>query len=297
MSGVSAGDMARLAALTARVFPGRAPEAVERLGGMTNFTYAVTVAGAHYTFRLPGEGTEKLINRQDEKISNELACAVGIDAQLRYFDAATGEKVSDYIENAETLSPKSLREKRNIVDAARLLRTLHGCGQDTGVPFEVFDMAARYEGFIRDNGGSFYDDYDEVRRQVMAVKAEVDRLAAPKAPCHNDPLCENWVRSGEKLYLVDWEYAGMNDPMWDLADVSIEADYDADMDGLLLETYFGAAPPPQARYRFDANKVYLDFLWSLWGKTRAPFDGEVMEQYAVNRYRRLKQSLALIAAG
>ncbi len=59
----------------------------------------------------------------------------------------------------------------------------------------------------------------------MAIKDRMNKLAITKTPCHNDPLCENWLRDPKRIYLVDWEYAGMNDPLWDLADISIEAGY------------------------------------------------------------------------
>lgn len=292
MAAATPDEIKQLEDVASRVFPGETVDAAERLGGLTNFTYAVTLPSGKYVFRLPGEGTEALINRHDEKVSSELADRLGIDAKLIYLDAESGIKVSECIDQAVTMSPESMREHRNITDAARLLRTLHECGEDTGVPFQVFAMAARYEGIMRDNGVSFYDSYGKVRAAVMAVKEKVDRFEAPAVPCHNDPLCENWVRDPQRLYLVDWEYAGMNDPLWDLADVSIEAGYTAGMDALLLETYFGHAPDSTASYRFTANKVYLDFLWSLWGKTRVPYDGDVMEEYALNRYIRLQENLA-----
>lgn len=278
--------------LANELFSGETIECVERMGGLTNRTFAVTMPSGKYVFRLPGEGTEELIDRRDEKVSNELADKLGIDARLVYFDRTTGVKVSSYIEQAVTMSPESMREHGAIVESARLLRTLHTCGQDTGVKFDVFAMASRYEGIIRSKGVSLYGDYGRIADFVARIKNRVDRFGIPNVPCHNDPLCENWVRSPQRLYLVDWEYAGMNDPLWDLADVSIEAGYTADRDALLLETYFGEPPDEEARFRFIANKAYLDFLWSLWGKTRVPYDGDAMESYALARYTRLKDTLA-----
>ena len=264
---------------------------MERLGGLTNHTYAVSLPSGKYVFRLPGEGTEQLINRHNEKLSTELACELLVDAKLVFFDADTGVKISEYVKQAETMSPEKMREHNQLVDAARLFRVLHTCGRDTHVPFEVFEMAGDYEKIMIQNGVHFYDDYQIVREKVMKIKGEVDCLGAEKVPCHNDPLCENWVRSDERMYLIDWEYAGMNDPMWDLADLSIEAEYTAEMDAELLAAYFGRLPEQGEILRFQANQIYLDFLWSLWGKTRVPFDGEEMEQYALGRYERLKNSL------
>ena len=111
-----------------------------------------------------------------------------------------------------------------------------------------------------------------------------------KVPCHNDPLCENWVKSG-KMYLIDWEYAGMNDGMWDLADISIEAKYDAALDEQLLEAYFEREIDVNDRKHFLAAKIYVDYLWTLWAKARVPYDGQSMKDWALERYTRLKRNL------
>lgn len=266
---------------------------LERMGGLTNRTYKVTLDdGRIYVIRIPGEGTEALINREDERISTMLACEIGIDAELLYF-GEKGEKVTAYIQNAETLSPETLKKERNLVKAAKVLRTLHTCDRNTNVPFEVFDMASSYEKIIRDNEVTLYEDYPTVKASVMAVKQHIDSNGAVlRVPCHNDPLCENWVLDGNgRMYLIDWEYAGMNDGMWDLADVSIEAAFTDREDALLLSAYFDREPTQEEFDRFLANKLYLDYLWTLWGKTRVPFDGEPMEQYAQERYIRLKSNL------
>ncbi len=264
----------------------------QRLGGLTNRTYRVTASdGAEYVCRVPGEGTEQMIVRSDERVSTQLACRVGIDAELLYF-GDDGTKITRYIPDAVTMSPQTMGQPEHIRQAAEILRALHTCGEDTGVPFEVFQMADTYERVIRDNHVPLYDDYEQVKGQVMAIKQALEAgHARPLVPCHNDPLCENWVTSGDRMYLVDWEYAGMNDGMWDLADVSIEAAYDQEQDGMLLDAYFGRPVTDHEKRTFLANKLYLDYLWTLWGLTRVPYDGESMEQYALERYQRLKENL------
>ena len=266
---------------------------VQRLGGLTNHTYKVTLPdGRIYVIRLPGEGTEELINRKDEEVSTRLACSLGVDAELLFF-GQKGEKVTEYIENAQTMSAQFMQDEENLSKAAAVFRKLHTSGVDTKVPFEVFDMAASYEKIIRKNQVELYEDYAAVKSAVMEIKNHIDGDGAmQKVPCHNDPLCENWVMDGNgRMYLIDWEYAGMNDGMWDLADLSIEAALEPSQDRVLLRAYFDAEPTQAEFERFLANKLYLDFLWTLWGKARVPFDGEEMEQYAAGRYERLKTNL------
>ena len=265
---------------------------VERMGGMTNHSYHVFMDnGEDLVVRLPGDGTENLICRSDEKVSTELAVSLDIDSDLLYF-GEDGTKVSKYIEDAVTMSPESMRKKENILQAAGILKALHTCGADTKVPFEVFDMAANYEKIVMGNKVPLYMDYPNIKSKVMEIKDSIDRLTGvKKVPCHNDPLCENWVMGKDGLYLIDWEYAGMNDGMWDLADVSIEASYNEVQDRALLNAYFGRQETLDEKRRFLANKIYLDYLWTLWGLTRVFFDGEVMQSYADKRYVRLKTNL------
>lgn len=260
---------------------------VTRMGGLTNRTYKIDAEQGIFVVRIPGEGTEEIINRSDEKKSTELACSLGIDAKLYYFDGATGEKITDYVVDSITMNAELLRKPENIQKCAEIFKLLHTSGVDTGVPFDVIEMSDTYESFISRHGGSFYDDFSEVKKYINEIKNSY-MTNVKKVPCHNDALCENWVRQGEKMYLIDWEYAGMNDPMWDLADVSLEADFSEENDAYFLECYYGRKATAQEENAFLINKVLIDYLWSLWGKTRAVYDGEEMEEYARERYARMK---------
>lgn len=267
-------------------------ESIVRMGGLTNHSYKVVCDnGKAYAFRIPGEGTESIINRSDEKISTELACQIGIDAELLYF-GSDGTKVMHYISDAETMTAERLRTDEVIRMVTQVFQKLHGCGIDTGVPFEIFEMADTYEKFIRGHKVTMYDDYEDIKNVVLRIKKQIDAQGTIlKVPCHNDSLCENWIYGEGKMHLIDWEYAGMNDPMWDLADVSIEAEYTKREDEALLQYYLGTKPSVEIRQRFVANKIYLDYLWTLWGKSRVPFDGDEMEEYAQTRYERLKRNI------
>lgn len=274
---------------------GDEPE-LSRMGGLTNRTYhAVYQDGAEYVVRIPGEGTEELIIRKDEQESTRLACRIGIDANLLYF-GNDGTKVTEYIPGAVTMSAQSFSDEKRIVQAADILRILHNSGEDTGVPFDVFDMAEGYEKIIRESHVGMYPDYEKVKSIVMEIKNDIDRCCEiRRVPCHNDPLCENWVVSREdRMYLIDWEYAGMNDPFWDLADLSIEAGFQEESEDRLLNAYLGRKPEAAERKHFLAGKIYVDYLWTLWAKTRVPYDGKPMEDWAAERYQRLKKNIELL---
>lgn len=293
MKSVDVHDIEQIKNLLTEVFGSCSYLHIERLGGMTNHTYKVDLTeGRTYVIRIPGEGTEKLINRANERVSTQLACALGIDSPMVYF-GERGEKVTHYISGAKTMDPVALRRNNIMKKATDVLRTLHTSQQTTGVPFDVFDMADSYENIIRENAVPLFDDFSEVKQRIIRIRQYVDSHApCENVPCHNDPLCENWVLSGSgSLFLIDWEYAGMNDCMWDLADLSIEVGLTQEEDDTLLFFYFGRNPTWQESIRFFANKLYLDFLWALWGKARVPYDGVPMDKYGLERYRRLQNNL------
>lgn len=284
-------DVEAIETLSKELLFGKEIQEIKRLNGLTNHTYYVRLDAGEFVFRLPGEGTEELINRKEEYVSTELASNLEIDSRLFYFRPESGIKVTEYIKDAVTMSPDSMREEENIKLAANIFKKLHTCGKDTKIPFDVFDMAKGYEKIIKDHRVSLFEDYEETRAQVMEIRKLAYCPEQDRVPCHNDPLCENWVRSGDRMYLVDWEYAGMNDPMWDLADLALESGYVRAQEVLLLENYLGREISQCERERFRANKIYIDLLWSLWGKTRVPYDGESMEEYARQRYLRLKKNI------
>ena len=289
-------DMPKLHELLKLVFNDDEWSSIVRLGGMTNHSYKITrLDGSEYLVRVPGEGTEELINRLDERKSTELGCKLGIDSKLLYF-GDDGCKVMEFIHDPQLMSDEVMRKQEVLTQAAEIFHKLHTCGEDTGVRFEVFEMASLYEKIIRDGGVSLYSDYEDVKQTVMNIKAEVDKNGvAPKVPCHNDSLVANWVLDGNgKLYLIDWEYSGMNEAMWDLSCLSIEAEYGEEEDADLLDTYYkleGREVGLEDKKRFIAAKLYVDFLWTLWGLTRVPFDGQFMQDYADGRYERLKSNI------
>lgn len=289
-------DLPRVKDLLTKVNRGGDYAKIERLGGMTNHSYKVTLEnGEELLVRIPGEGTEEMINRLDERKSTELACELNIDSELLYF-GDDGTKVMKFIKNPQPMNEEVMRRKENLLQAAEIFHRLHYSGVDTGVRFEVFEMADLYEKIIRKSGVAFYDDYEDVKQSVMNIKAEFDAAGiAPRVPCHNDSLMGNWVLDGDgKLYLIDWEYSGMNEAMWDLSCLSIEADYDTSEDDELLKTYYsyeGLEAGVEEKKRFIAAKIYVDYLWTLWGLTRVPFDGEFMQEYSDNRYERLKKNI------
>ena len=149
---IETADLPKLKDLLTRVFGDGTWKDIQRLGGMTNHSYKITRNdGQEYLVRIPGEGTEKMINRLDERKSTELACNLGIDASLLFF-GDDGRKVMRFIHDPQVMNEEVMRRKENLLQAAEIFHRLHTCGVNTGVRFEVFEMATLYEKIIRDGG-------------------------------------------------------------------------------------------------------------------------------------------------
>ena len=163
--------------------------------------------------------------------------------------------------------------------------------------FNVFEKIKEYEDLINETKrNDFWEDYPKIREQIYALKEEYESFNVELAFCHNDPLCENFVLGKERLFLVDWEYGGMNDPLWDVADVIIEAILNEEEEEAFKTFYFNGPATPQEERRIVMNKVFLDFLWSLWGKQRFSIGEDDMQAYADERYERMKINLDLLVS-
>ena len=136
--------------------------------------------------------------------------------------------------------------------------------------------------------------YHDVLREAEAVRAALSARPLPLAPCHCDPLCENFLDTGDRMWVVDWEYSGMNDPMWDLGDLSVEAGFDAGQEAEMMQAYFGHAPQPQDQGRMVIYKAMCDLLWTLWGLIQLANDNPAddFRAYADGRFARCKALMA-----
>ncbi len=240
---------------------------VERLGGaLTNVCYKVTMGGAAYVLRLAGEGTSDYIDRSAEEHNARAAAAAGINAEVVHFDARDGMMVTRFIEGVSMNAGEGFgRDQGAPVRAARALGRVHRLGRVFRSRFDVFAAIDDYLGLLRDRRTPLPEDYYEVGRMTRAVRRALEASPAPLVPCHNDPWPGNLLDAGGRIYLIDWEYSGMNDPVWDLADLSVEAGFGPEQDRTMMEAYRGAAVSPALYSRLEIYKAMSDLHWSLWG--------------------------------
>lgn len=268
-------------------------KSISPIGGMTNKNYKVQIDDEFYVLRVPGNGTEEMISRSDEIKNAVYANKIGVDAKLIYFNEETGVKVSEFIENAETLSPKSAKKQSIMEKVTDILRKLHNFDLEMDNDFDIYEKIEKYENLLIKAKGKNFEDYYEVKDKVIYLKNIMNELDVKLVPCHNDMVAENFIKSGERIYLIDWEYGGMNDPMWDLAAYSLENELSEDQEELFLKLYFKEEVEEKYKKRILINKIYQDFLWSTWTNIKEA-KGDDFGTYGIDRYNRAKKNLKII---
>ena len=262
---------------------------VERLGGLTNLVFRIDRGGERYVLRIPGKGTEAYIDRKVEIHNARVAASTGVSAEVIYADTASGIMLTRHIDGIVTMTPQEFARRDGAAARAGLaLRRMHDCTEAFEFRFELFAMIDDYLGILDARKAELPPGYAGVVESAAPVRAALQQNPVKLAPCHCDPLCENFLDSGERMWIVDWEYSGMNDPLWDLGDLSVEAGFSPAQDGEMMRAYCGRDPLPAEHGRMVIYKAMCDLLWTLWGLIQHS-DANPAEDfwaYAIGRFER-----------
>ena len=260
---------------------------IEQLGGMTNQNYLVKTTNKQYIVKFFGKGTEKLINRQDEKYNLELLKDLDLDVKNYLFDIEAGIKVNEYIESAITLDSTSIKTKFDKI--APILQTIHASGKELRGEFAPFEEIKKYESLIEEKIP--YANYEAVREEVFSLEKRLADLGVDRKSCHIDLVPENFIESPQgRLYLIDWEYSSMNDPMWDLAALFLESEFTRQEEEDFL-SHYESEQTPVSREKIAIYKILQDAIWSLWTVYKEE-QGADFGDYGVSRYQRAVKGLA-----
>lgn len=260
---------------------------VEQLGGMTNQNYLVKTTNKQYIVKFFGKGTEKLINRQDEKYNLELLKDLDLDVKNYLFDIEAGIKVNEYIESAITLDSTSIKTKFDKI--APILQTIHASGKELRGEFAPFEEIKKYESLIEEKIP--YANYEAVREEVFSLEKRLADLGVDRKSCHIDLVPENFIESPQgRLYLIDWEYSSMNDPMWDLAALFLESEFTRQEEEDFL-SHYESEQTPVSREKIAIYKILQDAIWSLWTVYKEE-QGADFGDYGVSRYQRAVKGLS-----
>lgn len=287
-------DAANLCEVLSRVFEVEVkPEEVQisPVGGMSNKNFRVAYQGRDYVLRLPGVGSEAMVDRAHEQINSLLACDLGINPPIRYFDPATGVKLADFVSGAQSLGKATVQRHRRLGQVAEILRRLHHSSVRLSNDFNVFTELRKYQAVLAASSSSgagmvkcLYDVHD--------LQARLNLLGVSLTPCHNDLVPENFITASDgSLYLIDWEYSGMNDPHWDLAALFLESQFSEEAQAYFLSSYYPEGLPPHTLEKILIYQILMDLLWSLWTDIKEA-EGEDFGSYGRDRYARALANLA-----
>ncbi|MGI9334055.1 MAG: phosphotransferase [Gammaproteobacteria bacterium] len=264
--------IARLPPFVARGFAGRPGHLVlRRLDGLTNTSYAVTAGSETFVVRFAGEGTAEYIDRAQELSNHTTAAALGIAPMVEYCDVRDGTLVTCFIEGAKPLAASDLREPAVLEAVTDLLARLHNAGCEFRGRRDLFATLDRY---IELAGGCAAPDLKTLLQleRLAGDRAREHRLdARPLRACHIDPAPSNFLRlpgDGVRLLLIDWEYASMCDPLWDLADLSLEGQFVSWQDEVMMARYTGEIVRDEDRRYLRLYKGLLALLAAVWAGAR-----------------------------
>jgi thiamine kinase-like enzyme len=264
--------------------------AASRLAGLTNVNYLVHHQGSSYVVRLPGAGTSDYIDRKAEEVAARSAAAAGVNVDVVFFDPADGLMVTRYLEGAVTLSAERFRQLDAVARAGRALRRLHDQAAPFATDFVLFPMIDEYKALLAGKRATLPEGYAEAQATAERARVALARHPARLVPSHCDPVCENFLDTGERMFIIDYEYAGNNDPMWDLGDLSVEGGFAAEQDRVLVDAYFDGPVPADEAARMLIYKALCDLLWTLWGVLQH-VNGNPADDfwaYAVGRFERCR---------
>jgi len=243
-----------------RLWPGRRATVTALSGGITNHNFRVDVDGASYVLRLGGADTHLLgIDRQVERGANARAAEVGVGPAVERFVEPEGWLVTRFIDG-RPIALEEMREPRNIRRVALALRRFHDAEAIAG----RFDAHAVVEEYARE-AAELGVEIPEAYAAAHETSERIRATRGPQAlvPCHNDLLNANFLDDGS-IRIVDWEYAGMGDRFFDLANLSVNHEFGEDEDRALLEAYFGEVTDSALRDQRQM-KFMSDFREAMWG--------------------------------
>ena len=236
-------------------------------GGITNENVRVDVAGESFVLRLAGEKTALLgIDRQQEFVAHSAAAQIGIAPEVVCFIEPEGYLVTRFV-NGRSPTPAEVKIPDTIRQIARILKQVHAL-PPISVTFSAFSTVRSYEQIARQHGVKFPAQFDNWLGKMVEIETAVAATLSPPAFCHNDLLNGNFLMENGRITLLDWEYAGMGDVYFDLANFAAHHELDDEQEQWLLAGYFGSVSSAQ-QARLKLMRIMSDFREAMWGKVQS----------------------------
>lgn len=262
--------------------------------GMTNRSFSFNCAGKRYIMRIPGEGTEQLINRTEEAEVYKKIKKQNICDEIIYINAENGYKITEYIEGARVCDPYSESDIRKCM---KKLRGFHELELTVPHEFDIWRQIEFYEGLWQKKI-SLYKDYIYTKEKVLSLKTFAERYAGKKVLAHIDAVPDNFLfvydKNGkEEIRMIDWEYAGMQDPHLDIAMFCIYSFYERNQVDHLIDLYFIEGCRDVIRIKIYCYIAACGLLWGNWCEYKRELGVEFGE-YSLRQYRYAKEYYRIV---
>ncbi|WP_330655596.1 choline kinase family protein [Alkaliphilus sp. B6464] len=262
-------------------------------GGLTNYNYIMNIKGKEYVIRQPGGMTDQMIDRKIEKINNNIASELGLNSECIYFDEINGIKISAYIQNSKNIALSNPHCPANLRAVSSLMKKTHSSPKYFPNSFDFETELNKYEQIVKKLNGDFFFDYITLKKQLIDFLRENAKNVI-SVPCHNDTVPENFVIDNNgRIYLIDWEYSGMNDPSWDVAAYILESKLTEESIEYLILDYYGQLPTPEEVLKIKCFMLAQDLLWTVWALIRH-YNGDDFLDYCYIRYERFRKNMKAI---
>ena len=255
--------------------------------GMTNRSFLFSVKGKRYIMRIPGEGTDRMINRREEAEVFHTISGLGFCDDPVYIDPESGYKITAFLEGVRSCDTES---EEDLVRCMRKLRGFHEMKLTVPHDFDIYRQIEFYESLWK-GAPSIYRDHDRTKAGVLELKEYIDSIPKEHALTHIDAVPDNFLfyqKDGkEELQLTDWEYSGMQDPHVDIAMFSIYSLYSKEQIDHLIDLYFEGNCEEQVRTKIYCYVAACGLLWSNWCEYKRQLGVEFGE-YSLRQYRYAK---------
>ena len=221
-------------------------------GGMSNYTYVVECQGKKYTYRVPGKFAERFVDREEEWANIQEVDRLGLNNVTTYVEIRSGEKLAEYVEGTIMSTTDVVSYNAMSVAALKKIHNSDLKFQD----YNAFGRLDTYQNYCIETGFVFPQEYLDLRKKLEGIRDA--HANVPKVPCHCDYQPTNLVINGDKLYVLDWEFAGMNDPFYDIACYG-NAGFDKALS--LLEAYVGRKPNKEELQRLYFHRAFQCLQW------------------------------------
>ena len=258
-------------------------------GGITNLNFLISDSGSKSVVRLGSDIPEHLVYRSNEIIVSEAAYQIGVSPKLIYNEP--GVLVLEFIES-KTLEPKTVRENLNKI--VPIIRKIHDeiPNKLSGQPqiFWVFYVIKYYSNYLLNNNSS----YISLIPSLLKKAEKLEKLSSPREIVfgHNDLLAANFLDDGSKIWVVDWEYGGFNDPLFDIGGLSSNNDLDENLENEVLEMYFKEKPSKDLIIKYNAMKtasLLRETMWSMVSEITSKIEFNYAE-YTSDNLKKFEES-------